>query len=284
MIEKRVAIRYETGDPDSNYTPANAESEVTSENGEEANTDGEQQPLLPKDIEDDTDAYKLPEDPSGMARIAPIIPCLKNPSLLVCLWLALVQAILIGSCDATITTVSRELFGFDSLKAGVLFLPFGLVDLVASPLAGWVVDRHGPKIVAVFSCLFSVPMLILLRLPHEGGTDQVVLYASLLGILGIGISGIASPSIVEAGAIVEKYHERNRNIFGEAGPYAQLYGLNTMMFNLGLTIGPEIAGELKLSIGYGNMNIVLAVISGITAVLSFFYIGGPPKMMRKRVD
>jgi len=46
-------------------------------------------------------------------------------------------------------------------------------------------------------------------------------------------------------------------------------------------VGPELAGELKSAIGYGNMNIVLAVISAVTAVLSWVYIGGKPKVLRR---
>lgn len=55
-----------------------------------------------------------------------------------------------------------------------------------------------------------------------------------------------------------------------------------MVFSLGLTLGPEIAGEVKEAIGYGNMNIVLAAICAVTAVLSFVYMGGKPKMLQKR--
>ena len=40
-----------------------------------------------------------------------------------------------------------------------------------SPLAGWLCDRFGPKIPAVAGLLFSVPFLVLLRLPHAS-TDQ----------------------------------------------------------------------------------------------------------------
>lgn len=68
----------------------------------------------------------------------------------------------------------------------------------------------------------------------------------------------------------------------DLGPYAQLYGLNSMVFSAGLTLGPELAGELKQAIGYGNMNLVLAVICAVTAVLCFVYIGGKPRLFRRK--
>ncbi len=282
VIEKKVAYRYETGDPNSNYSPESAPDNQQSPDGAQ-DEDSEQQPLLGK-VEDDEEQYKLSKNPSKLVRAVPILPCMSHPGLLTALLLALVQAMLFGACDATITTVSRELFGFDSLQAGVLFLPLGLVDLVGSPLAGWLVDRKGTKLVSVLTFIYLVPVLVLLRLPHAGGMKQIVLYGGLLGLLGIGLSGTGAPSVVEAGNVVEKFHEHNKEFFGQGAPYAQLYGLNSMMFNAGLALGPELAGELKQAVGYGNMNIVLAAICAITAVLSFLYIGGRPKMWAKRVD
>lgn len=55
-----------------------------------------------------------------------------------------------------------------------------------------------------------------------------------------------------------------------------------MVFSAGLTLGPELAGELKQAIGYGNMNLVLAVICAVTAVLCFVYIGGKPRLFRRK--
>ena len=105
---------------------------------------------------------------------------------------------------------------------------------------------------------------------------------ALLALLGIGLAGMGAPSLVEMGAVTEKYYKRNKAYFGENGPYAQLYGLNSMVFCAGLTLGPLLAGGLKDSVGYGNMNAVVAAISAITAVLSFLYIGGKPKILRKQ--
>lgn len=280
MIEKKVARRYGLDDNKSNENE-DTESGPNQSGQDAAGADGnERQPLLGR-VEDDEDKYDISDNQSRIAKIITILPCLSNPSLLTSLFLTLVQALSYGSFDATVTTVSRELFGFDSLKAGVLFLPLGVMDLIFSPLAGWSVDRYGTKPASVLSYAFMVPILVLLRLPKAGGLDQIVFYAVLLGLAGIGLSGEGAPAIVEAGNVVRKYHEKNRDFFGENGPYAQLCGLNAMVYSLGLTVGPELAGELKVAIGYGNMNIVLAVISGVAAVLGWIYVGGKPKTLKR---
>ena len=88
------------------------------------------------------------------------------------------------------------------------------------------------------------------------------------------MAGINSPAIVEASVIMENYYESNPSFFGHRKPYAKLYALNNMVFSAGLALGPELAGELKQRIGYGNMNAVLAGICVIAVFLSFRYIGG----------
>lgn len=281
VIEKKVAKRYEVEDPSSvsdlNTTPShpndNAQNDEEQQNGEE-------EPLLGSKKGDDA-AWKLSPDQPRIAHAIPILPCLADPRLLTALLVAFVQATLLGSFDSTIPTVASDYYNFDSLKSGVLFLPLGAFDFVLGPAFGWAVDRYGTKSVAVGSYGYLVPVLILLRLPHPGALPQIILYGGLLALCGIGLAGVGAPSIVEAGAVVQKYYEANPDFFGEEGPYAQLYGLNSMVFSAGLTLGPELAGELKEAIGYGNMNAVLAGVCLVTSILCFVYIGGKPKCLSK---
>ena len=285
VIEKKVALRYEAGRQNiigneiathsDNPTDDNERAEATP-----SDIDGENEPLLGKKQEDDFD-YKLSENQPRIARMFPLLPCLAHPGLLTAFIMAMVQAMIFGSFDATVPIVARELFGFNSLKAGLLFLPLGIADLLLGPLFGWSVDRFGTKPIAVAGYALLVPIMVLFRLPHPGGTDQIALYGVLLALNGMAMAIVGGPCIVEQGMITTKYHEVNPDYFGSNGPYAQSYGLSNMMFSFGLTVGPELAGELKQAIGYGNMNLVLAVICAVTAVLCFLYIGGRPKMFRK---
>lgn len=280
VIEKKVARRYGPGNPERvGDLDAATSRDLDGEAEEQPNDQSdEEQPLLGGKDEPN---FKLSEDQPAIARKITILPCLANPRLLTALLVAFIQALLLGSFDATVPTTAQDLFGLDSLEAGLLFLPLGAFDLVVGPLAGWFVDRYGTKPGAVLGYTFLVPVLVLLRLPHEGGNDQILLYSGLLALSGIGLAVIGAPSIVEAGSVVQKYYEANPDFFGEQGPYAQLYGLNSMVFSLGLTIGPALAGELKQSLGYGNMNIVLAGLSFSTAVLCFVWLGGKPKFLTR---
>ncbi|KUI66758.1 putative MFS-type transporter C18.02 [Cytospora mali] len=280
VIEKKVARRYDAADPqhvsDPDSTPDQGHNGI--ESGQATGSQGEEDPLLGKREEEH---FKLSKDQSALARKITILPCLADPRLITAFLVAFIQALLLGNFDATVPTTAQELFGFDSLKSGLLFLPFGAMDMTIGPLAGWFVDKYGTKPGAVLGYTYLVPVLILLRLPHQGGKDQVLLYGGLLALCGVGIAFVGAPSLVEAGIVVQKYYEANPDFFGEQGPYAQLYGLNSMVFNMGLIVGPTLAGGLKQRLGYGNMNLVLAMISLATAVLCFVWLGGKPRFLAR---
>ena len=276
IIEKKVAARYgpiEGTEEPNGHT--HEEEETDREHGLESS---EEDPLIRKKEEDN---YKVPEGQPRAIQFFPILYCLKDPRLLTALLLAFVQATLLATFDATIPTVAQDLFGFDSLNAGLIFIALILPYLILGPIAGWTVDRYGPKPAAVLGFGYLGPVLILLRLVRAGGKKDIIVYCALLALCGIGLGVIGSPSIVEASHVVQLYDKSNPEFFGSNGPYAQLYGMNSMVFSLGLTIGPLVSGSLKDAIGYGNMNIVIAVLCLITAILSFIYVGGKPKMIRK---
>ncbi|EGP84759.1 uncharacterized protein MYCGRDRAFT_47688 [Zymoseptoria tritici IPO323] len=287
VIEKKIAMKYHAEDPDSvgdltarQQEQDNNDGEQQDSNGNNNGQDHEQTPLLGS-VPPPDEYYHLPPagSMSGLFRKIPLLNCLSDPMLLTALLISMVQALLLGSFDSTIPTFAKQAFGFAPLKAGLLFIPLGVFDFVFGPVIGWAVDRYGTKVVAVFAYGFLGPVLICLRLVQPGGSDQIAIYVVLLCGCGLGLAGIGAPSIVEAGAIVQKYYEANPKLFGQNGPYAQLYGLSSMVFNLGLGIGPELAGELKEKIGYGNMNAVLAAICFFTCILSFAFIGGKPEVL-----
>jgi len=243
VLEKRVAARYTAQEPfNAGHDPA-MEGNNFNGSAEPGGDQREESSLLGKKQESDEFLIPHPSIQPYIIRKIPILYCLTSPSLVTALVVAFIQAILLASFDATVTTHANDLYGFDSLKSGLLFVPLTICSLIIGPISGWAVDRYGTKPVAVFGYTFLVPMLALLRLPvAHPHTQQAILYGALLGLCGIGLATIGAPSLVEAGAVVDKFHKRNPDFFGEQGPYAQLYGMDGMVFNLGLSIGPIIAG------------------------------------------
>ena len=279
VIEKKTAVKYDKSLAKAKNPREHGSREEGTESGDEAS---EEEPLLPKN---EGNNYRIPEGQNKLVRNLPILYCLSDPRLLVAFLLAFVQATLLATFDATLPTEAQALFDFDSLKAGLLFIALDIPYLILGPIAGWAVDKYGTKPAAVLGFGYLVPALVLLRLPSEEITSSrksnIILYCAILSLNGIGLAVIGSPSVVEASDVVQKYDKANPGLFGENGPHAQLYGFNSLVFSAGLTMGPILSGMLRDSIGYGNMNIVIASISGVTSILSFFYIGGPPRILTK---
>ncbi|KAJ8104602.1 hypothetical protein ONZ43_g7771 [Nemania bipapillata] len=282
VIEKKTAAEYIDAIENDQGSPQIPEPRANENIDEASHEVSEGDALLPKD---EDEAYKVREVSNKLMRSLPILICFRSPRLFASLCLAFVQAALLAAYDATIPTEAQSLFCFSSLKAGLIFITLDVPYLLLGPLAGWAVDHYGTKPVAVIGFGWMVPALTLLRLPADEFlpvSRNIILYSALLALNGVGLAMIGSPSVVDASDVVQRYDRANPGLFGDNGPYAQLYGFNSLFFCMGLTIGPVAAGSLKDSIGYGNMNLVFAVLSGLTAVLSFFVIGGPPKVLSRR--
>jgi len=284
VIEKKKAVKYIDPSQDEQTSAQNSESVGDGEVERPDAEASEEDPLLSHKAQDD-EAYKIKGEPNILVRNFPILICFKSPRLAMSLALGFVQAALLAVYDATIPTEAQSLFQFTSLKAGLLFIALDVPYLLLGPIAGWAVDWYGTKPAAVIGFGWMVPSLILLRLPPEQllpRSQNIILYCALLALNGVGLAIIGAPSVVESSTVVERYNKANPGFFGKNGPYAQLYGFNSLFFCGGLTVGPVLAGALKDSFGYGDMNLVFAVLSGVTALLSFFIIGGRPAILASR--
>lgn len=282
VVEKKIAAEYgncdrgaDSGLTSSSSSTIGVSSNQSTDEDVSSRDHDEESPLLSRAQRDGPDSYRLSDQPRWVTRV-PIVACFKDASLLTAFLIAFVQAVLLAAFDSTVPIVAKDYFGFDSLRAGLLFLPLGIFDLIVGPIAGFFTDRYGTKFTSTLGYLLLVPALVLLRLPQCGENPQIILFCCVLALNGVGLAVIGAPSIVEAGTVVEKYHKANPDFFGHNGPYAQLYGISSMVFSGGLTLGPLIAGGLKDGIGYGNMNAVLAAICSVTAVLCYLFIGGSP--------
>jgi MFS family permease len=295
--------------------------------------------LLPKPTVTTTlHDYTILPPYNPIIRTLPILYCLRSPRLLTALLLCFIQALILGSFDATIPTETQSLFSFTPLQSGLLFIAPGVPDVIFGPLAGAAVDRYGARPIAVAGFALLAPVIVALRLPHAivaaaaattttttttilmmtttTNSDriyQITLYSCLLALCGVGMGIIGSPAIVEASEVIRNFDEANRDrdlhhsnananaktntddgveatsreageasgdeamrkagLFGPNGPYAQLYGLQSMVYSAGLTVGPVLAGTLRDTVGYGNMNLVVGGMAGVTAVVAGCFMG-----------
>ncbi|KAH9821261.1 major facilitator superfamily domain-containing protein [Melampsora americana] len=221
-------------------------------------------------------------------RSFPLLKILFHPRLLSSLFVTFTQASLLATFDATVPIHVKAIFGMDSLQSGLLFIAIQLPYLITGPIFGKWVDRSGARSPILFGSIVLIPTLILLRFPHETKEEewwiQVMGYTSLLTFSGIGLSAIGGPSLVDASRTVCELHKSYPDLFGDKGPYGQLYAVNNVVFSLGMTIGPLISGGLVDQIDYGNSMGVMSLLCWISCLVAWFGMKDKDLMGRRKRD
>ena len=107
--------------------------------------------------------------------------------------------------------------------------------------------------------------------------DKVILCA-LLALTGLCLTITFPPIMAEISGVVEAKEKKmlasGRAGFGPGGAYAQAYGLFNMAFAGGCMIGPLLAGFIVEDKGWSVMALVLGILSAITSVPAYLWLGG----------
>ena len=216
------------------------------------------------------------------ARLPPVIWLLSSRRLLSAVWACTVQAILLTAFDSILPLFVRDTFHWDSLGAGLIFLPIVVVSFIG-PVVGYLSDKHGPRWYAIAGYVLACPFLILLRLVHENTLQQKVLLCALLALIGICLTLVITPMMAEITYAVDaKAARRAPGFFGKNGAYAQAYSLFNVAWAAGCVIGPLLAGMVNQTQGWNSATLILGCISIFTAVPTAIWTGGSIFKKRRR--
>ena len=225
----------------------------------------------------ETDAL-LPNQPMTMARrekdkpasMLPIISCLGDSQLVVPLILSFIQYIILGTFDSTLALETSKQFGIHPGRVGAIFLALAIPVLAFAPLAGWAVDRLGPRVVAIFGFGCFGPTLVGMFINEfvPNMTVRFAVFISLLVLQGICLAIVSTPGMVKARQAVEKTVRDDPARFGSKGAMGQMFGLTTLVSSSGLLVGDYVCAAVRDSIGYGFMNLILAGLCVLAAVLA----------------
>lgn len=101
---------------------------------------------------------------------------------------------------------------------------------------------------------------------------------AMLALVGLTLSFTFPPIMAEIAEVVEtkekKMIESGRAGYGKGGAYAQAYALFNMAFAAGSMIGPLAAGAIVDGKGWGTMSWVLGLLSGLTSIPTYLWLGG----------
>ncbi|KAH6985007.1 major facilitator superfamily domain-containing protein [Ilyonectria sp. MPI-CAGE-AT-0026] len=217
---------------------------------------------------------EVPVSPKETSRtshspIGTLIKLLRQPRLLAALWGTLVQAIIQTSFDSTLPLLVSDIFGWDSIGSGLIFLPV-ILPSFGSPLVGALCDKYGPKWLATFGFFFATPFLICLRFVSENSMAQKVMLCGLLVGIGIAMACVFGPLMAEINWAVQCDEEDSDEV-----PVAQAYGLYNMAFSGGTMLGPIMGGLIRDTAGWGTVGWSLGLVSFVSAIPQLIWTGGP---------
>nr|OQO17278.1 hypothetical protein B0A51_15632 [Rachicladosporium sp. CCFEE 5018] len=215
-----------------------------------------------------------PDQSKWYNRLPPVIRLLSSRRLVSALWACFIQASLLTSFDATLPLFVKNTFGWNSIGAGLIFLPI-CVPTFIGPVVGALSDKHGPRWYAVAGFLLSCPFLILLRLVGHNSMGQKVLLCALLALIGFALTLALTPMMAEITyAVVAKEARHPPGYFGKNGAFAQAYSLFNMAWAGGCLVGPLLAGLVVNASGWPLATLILGVVSLVTVVPTAVWTGG----------
>ncbi|KAK8055438.1 hypothetical protein PG993_000665 [Apiospora rasikravindrae] len=297
MIEKKVARQWLKDDNPVSATGSNGDIEKQTETAGNAgvgppntqlgaiSTGPETtNPPVDKEGSQQKEAEKTEQNPEApsqsvaaaphikRSKLRPVLVLIKSPRLLAALYGLFAQAGIMMGFDAVLALFVKETFGWNSTAAGLMFLAIFLPGFIA-PGVGWLADRYGAKWPSFGGFVACVPLLICLRFVTEDTISHKVLLCVLLAVLGCALVFSNTPLMAEITYVIDEKEAENPGIFGEKGVYGIGYGLFTMAFALGGTVGPLFAGYVHAGPGWGTMTWAIALWAASGAVVVFFWLG-----------
>jgi MFS family permease len=214
---------------------------------------------------------KHTSDPSR-SPLKTLIKLLRQPRFLAALWGTFVQALINTALESTLPLLTHEIFGWDSIGAGLIFLPLILPSFLG-PLVGMIGDRYGPKWLASFGFLFATPFVVCLMFVDENTIQGKTLLCGLLVGIGITMACIFGPLMAEI-----TWSVQGEDGTEGAGQIAQAYGLYNMAYSGGSLVGPIMGGFVKDSSGWGTVGWSLGIVVFVSGIPTILYTGGPLKV------
>lgn len=206
-------------------------------------------------------------------RLPPTITLLGDVRLVISLWGCFLQALFLAGFDATIPIFVWRTFRWNSLAAGLIFLAL-VIPTCLSPVVGWLSDKHGPRWYTAAGYILSTIPLALLRLIDHDSTGQKVLLGVFLGIFGATGTLFEVPVWAEVVRCTDIRVRANPRQYSADGAVGQAYGLLNLFYAVGVTVGPLLTGFVYEAAGWGNMVLVLAVLSAISTIPTLVCTGG----------
>ncbi|KAJ5690787.1 hypothetical protein N7462_005179 [Penicillium macrosclerotiorum] len=221
--------------------------------------------------------YENQEKPSKRRRnpFGQILILLSSSRLVVSLWGYFVISLVLTSFDSVLPLFVQETFRWEQTGQGLIFIAL-IVPHISDPITGYIIDRYPrtPRYLVAGAFICSVPLAVLLRLVTDNSMHHKIILCALLSMLGLCMAVAMPPLVAEVFHAVKEKEDQSPEIFGAGGAMALAFGLSNMGFAAGSLIGPFFAGFIRQNAGWSTMGWAMGLIAGVSAIPSFFFLGG----------
>ncbi|KNG89003.1 hypothetical protein ANOM_002422 [Aspergillus nomiae NRRL 13137] len=190
----------------------------------------------------------------------------------------LIFATLIAAFDATLPLHLRDVFHWNTLSVGMIFLSLEVPSMCLGPLVGWLRDRAGARWPATIGWALIAPLLWLLGVPGEKKfswaspeTNGEAIFITSLVSIGIAFTLVRGAGTMQLVAATKDMEAKNPKIFGEFGGSSRVSSITEVAFSLGSMLGPLVSGTLSETVGYFYMNMVMGAICLPVALSCFLF-------------
>lgn len=241
--------------------------------------------------------------------LPPLYHLISSPRILADIGAVLITYILLASFDSDLALFVKQMFRWNAGGAGLIYLTIALPSLL-SPVVGRLSDKFGARWIIAAGFAINFVCVTLLRLVTTNSLSQIVLlcvlmtiignyltfypvltfspqprlctclhfesvdvdFSDLFLLIGFALSLSVSPAASDLTATVEKMGQDDPSLFGPGGAYAQAFALFNCAIAAGTVLGPLWTSFALKALGWGNMNLCLAIVAllGVILVVSAF--------------
>ncbi|EXJ76162.1 uncharacterized protein A1O5_00670 [Cladophialophora psammophila CBS 110553] len=198
---------------------------------------------------------------------------LKSRRIQVAFWGNLVGAMTFTAIDTTLPLYVNQVFGWNSLGAGLAFLAL-IVPGFAGPWIGHLTDKYGPRWIAASGLVLSVPFWVLLRLVDHDTVGQAVLLCALLVLLGIATALLLTSLMAEFSKVCDAKVRQEPDVFAGKSAYARSYGIFNVSWAGGSLLGPLVSAAVKSAAGWKTMTWTMGLWCAVGILPTILYSGG----------
>ncbi|KAI7902391.1 major facilitator superfamily domain-containing protein [Cokeromyces recurvatus] len=210
-----------------------------------------------------------------------VFQLLRQHRLLAGLLLAFANGCVYNVFEPTLTVRLSTEWGYNSSQIGLVFLAQVIPTFIATPLAGYLTDKYGSKVVAITSLVICCITMFLIGIPNKSTAGGVVPLIVIFAIQGFTAFSFITPVLPEITHVVQSLNSDNGG--GDDGQ-GMSYGLFNVTFGLGGLVGPLLGGYLYDRIGFFYMCVVIGCFLALCVPYIFVYTGEPGKFIVRLQD